>query len=321
MGSAAASSSSSNSLNDAQKDSGDRGLPARSFNQSTSTFSGETNPPSATYADSALSTSPTTSPLPTSSSSLTPAHSAASAVDGDSCDSMETQIIEDKSSRGDDGNRNINSSGVMKTRLLRYKSYYSSGPASNRFWGIPQGLGLRGGAGETSLNNGAGTWGHPPASGGWGGGGGGGAGGNGGGSASGAGGTNSATNPVQSQWGAGSSSAANVQRSSAASQGPPGAPPPGSSGSQPVSGNSQQLPTGGQQQQAPQSAWDQPKTVAQPSGSSPNQGVWAAQVRHFLFFLSLFNLRRSSDLKMSFSFYLFRLPKTYLINRPILIKT
>lgn len=287
VGSAAASSSSSNSLDDAQTKTGDgddglgergdppltsrRSMTALSFNQSTSTFSGETNPPSATYADLVVSTS-VSSPMPTSlmasssAASPSPAHSAASAFDGDNCDSMETQIIEDSNSSSN------------QAAFLRYA--LPTGPASNRFWGIPSGAGLRGGAGETSLNNGAGTWGHPPASGSWGTGGGGGGGGAAGGSGIGTGAaTGNATNPVQGQgWGAAASSAANVQRSSAASQGPPGGPPPGSSGPQPVSSNpQQQLPAGGQQQTS-QGAWDQPKSVAQPSGSSPSQGVWAAQV-------------------------------------------
>lgn len=245
MGSAAASSSSSNSLNDAQKDSGDTKRQSASawrpwsFNQSTTTFSGEMNPPSATYADSAV--------CPSS------AHSApvatAAAVDEDFCDSKEPLIIH--------GSR-------TSSTVAAFLQYPPIGPASNRYWGIPQGAGLRGGAGETSLNNGAGSWGHPPASGGWGGGGG----------------TNNAANQVQGQWGA-ASSAAN-QRSSAASQGPSGAPPPGSSGPQQVS-NQQQLPTGAQQQQQPQGAWDTSKNVVtgntvQPSGGSPSQGVWAAQV-------------------------------------------
>lgn len=275
MDSAATSSSFSNSLNDAQKDVGD-GLmndgdpsPTRSVNQSTSTFSGETNHPSATYADSVLSTS--SSPIPASSSLVSnlsssftspPAHSAASAFDGDYCDSKETFDITLKSS---------SSISSRTSPLLHYT--HPTGPASNRFWGIPQGAGLRGGAGETSLNNGAGTWGHPPASGTWGGGAPGGGAGPTGGS-----GTNNATNPVVQGQGWGSAGSSAAARSSAASQGPPGAPPPGSSGPQPISSNSQQLSAGGQQQQTPQGAWDQPKTVAQVLGSSPNQGVWAAQV-------------------------------------------
>ena len=243
IGSAAASSSSSNSLNDAQKDSGERqsGLARRprSFNQST--FSGETNPPSATYADSAVCPSST-------SAHSTPVASASAVSDEDYCDSKEPLIIK--------GSRTSSTS-------VAFLQYPPIGPASNRHWGIPQGAGLRGGAGETSLNNGAGSWGHPPATGGWGGGG-----------------TNNAANQVQGQWGA-ASSAAN-QRSSAASQGPSGAPPPGSSGPQQVS-NQQQLPTGAQQQQQPQGAWDTSKNAVtgnavQPSGSSPSQGVWAAQV-------------------------------------------
>lgn len=280
MDSAATRSSFSNSLNDAQKDVGD-GLmndgvpsPTRSVNQSTSTFSGETNHPSATYADSVLSTS-SSPPMPASSSSSLvsnlsssftspPAHSAASAFDGDYCDSKETFDITLKSS----------SSSSISSRtspLLHYT--HPTGPASNRFWGIPQGAGLRGGAGETSLNNGAGTWGHPPASGTWGGGAPGGGAGPTGGS-----GTNNATNPVVQGQGWGSAGSSAAARSSAASQGPPGAPPPGSSGPQPISSNPQQLSAGGQQQQTSQGAWDQPKTVAQVLGTSPSQGVWAAQV-------------------------------------------
>lgn len=242
MESAAASSSSSNSLNDAQKDSDDAKRQSASvwrpwsFNQSTTTFSGETNPPSATYADSAV--------CPSSAHSVA---SASAVSDEDYCDNSKEPLIIKSSRRS------------TKAVFLQYPPI---GPASNRYWGIPQGAGLRGGAGETSLNNGAGSWGHPPATGGWGGGGG----------------TNNAANQVQGQWGA-ASSVAN-QRSSAASQGPSGAPPPGSSGPQQVS-NQQQLPTGAQQ---PQGAWDTSKNVVsgntvQPSGGSPSQGVWAAQVR------------------------------------------
>jgi hypothetical protein len=211
-----------------------------SSNQSTMTFSGETNPPSATYADSVVC------PLSTSAHS-TLVSSASAVSDEDYCDSKEPLIIKGSS-------RSSSTSAV-------FLQYPPIGPASNRHWGIPQGAGLRGGAGETSLNNGGSSWGHPPASGSWGGGG-----------------TNNAANQVQGQWGAASSTA--NQRSSAASQGPSGAPPPGSSGPQ-VS--NQQLPTGAQQQQQPQGAWDTTKNVVtgnvvQPSGSSPSQGVWAAQV-------------------------------------------
>lgn len=245
MGSAAASSSSSNSLNDAQMDSSDAkrqsGLVWRpwSFNQSTTTFSGETNPPSATYADSAV--------YPSSAHS-TPVASASAISDEDYCDSKEPLIV--KGSRS-------------STTAAAFLQYPPIGPASNRHWGIPQGAGLRGGADSmnTSMNNGTGSWAHPPATGGWVGGG-----------------TNNAANQVQGHWGAASSTA--NQRSSAASQGPSGAPPPGSSG--PQVSNQQQLPTGAQQQQ-PQGAWDTTKNVVtgnavQPSGSSPSQGVWAAQV-------------------------------------------
>ena len=40
--------------------------------------------------------------------------------------------------------------------------YIQSGWWPNRHWGIPQGAGLRRGAGETSLNNGGSSCGHPP---------------------------------------------------------------------------------------------------------------------------------------------------------------
>ena len=232
---APSSSSASNSLNDAQKDSGEGeekgsttvGLPTMatteeikmrtlSFNQSTLTFSGETNPPSATYA--------TVSSLPMS------AHVAA-AVDGNYCDNNEPLFI--------NGSR---------LSLLGYPT----GPASNRHWGIPQGVGLRGGAGETSVNNGAGSWSHPPTSG-WG-------------NAA----SNASNQGQQGQWGGGSSAAPN--RSSAASQGPPGAPPPGSSGQQ---ASNQQQPA----VQQPQGAWDTQKNAqgnsGQTSGVTPPQGVWA----------------------------------------------
>ena len=246
-----ASSSSSNSLNDAQKDSGELGqnvLPlssrTRSFNQSTSTFSGETNPPSATYA---MSTFPT---------------SAHTAFDEDYCDSKEPLIIDSSS-----------------LAFLRYPN----GPASNRFWGIPRGAGLRGGAGETSLNNGAGSWGHPPASGGWGG--------------------SNATN--QGQWGA---TSATSNRGSAASQGPPGAPPPGTSG--PPISSQQQLATA----QPPQGAWDPSKNVqgnpGQSAGATSTQGIWAAQVRVSVL-IYLVGV-------VFVTLVLFdRLQKMYLISRPI----
>ena len=232
MFSAVGNPSSSNSLNNAQKDSVETEqnvlLMRRttSFNQSTSTFSGETNPPSATYA---------TSSLPMS------AHAVVDGDDDDSCDSKEPLFVS--------SNKNSSFS------LLRYPT----GPASNRHWGIPRGLGLRGGAGETSVNNGAGSWTHPPASGGWG--------------------STNTSNQGQGQWGAASSAASN--RSSAASQGPPGAPPPGSSGQQ--ASNQQQQPTSGQQQQ--QGAWDTQKNVQTNSGSSMTgsgatapQSVWTTQV-------------------------------------------
>ncbi len=188
----------------------------RSFNQSTSTFSGATNPPSATYA--------TTSSLPMSAQ--------VAAVDEDYCDSKEPLFI--------NGSR---------LSLLGYPT----GPASNRHWGIPRGVGLRGGAGETSVNNGAGSWTHPPTSG-WGG-------------------TANASNQgQQGQWGAGSSAAPN--RSSAASQGPPGAPPPGSSGQQ--ASDQQQQQASAQQTQG---AWDTQKNAqgnsGQTSGATQPQGVWA----------------------------------------------
>ena len=222
----------------------------RSFNQSTSTFSGETNPPSATYAMSTLPTS---------------AHAA---FDEDYCDTKEPLIV-DRSS----------------LTFLRYPK----GPASNRFWGIPQGVGLRGGAGETSLNNGAGSWSHPPATGGWGG--------------------SNASN--QGQWG-GTASA--NRGNSATSQGPPGAPPPGTSGP-PVS-NQQQVPAA---QQQPQGAWDPSKNVqtnaGQSTGATPAQGIWAAQVSIYFhcplsatcIWIRLREINSVSD---------FRLPKMYLIKRP-----
>lgn len=249
VGSATASSSASNSLNDAQKDSSDAkdgsssaAWPARSFNQSTSTFSGETDSPSATYADSVVRRAPTS------------AHHAPAApvtLGEDNCDRKEPLFAENRSTPG---------------ALLHYPP---TGPASNRFWGIPQGAGLRGGAGETSLNNGAGSWAHPPAAGGWVGGG-----------AGGGTGTNSAANQVQGQWNA--ASTAGNPRSSAASQGPSGAAPPGSSGPQQVPGQ-QQLPTGAQPQQQTQGAWDTSKNAvsanaAQQAPTTPSQGAWAAQV-------------------------------------------
>lgn len=279
MGSAAVSSSASNSLNDAQTDSGDAKKMKKkqsaltwrpwSLNQSTTTFSGESNPPSATYAaDSAVCSSSAHSTPVTGTTATISASSASSASapsDEDYCDSKEPLIIK--------GSRASSSSSSSKRAVASvFLQYPAFGPASNRHWGIPRGAGLRGGAGETSLNNGSGSWGHPPATGTWGGGGGG---------------TNNAANQVQGQvWGA-ASSAAN-QRSSAASQGPSGAPPPGSSGPQQVSNpqQQQQLPTGAPQQQQtsqPQGAWDTSKNVVssntvQPSGGSPSQGVWAAQV-------------------------------------------
>ena len=175
------------------------------------TFSGETNPPSATYADSVVC------PLSTSAHSTLVA-SASAVSDEDYCDSKEPLIIKGSS-------RSNSTSAVFLT-------YPPIGPASNWHWGIPQGAGLRGGAGETSLNNGGSSCGHPPASGSFGGGG-----------------TNNTVN--QGQLGAESCTA--NQRNSAAGQRPSGAPPPGSSGPQVVN---QQLPTGAQQQHQPQRAWD-----------------------------------------------------------------
>ena len=255
VGSATASSSVSNSLNDAQTDSSEAregplsAWPTRSFNnQSTSTFSGETNSPSATYADSVVSSLPTAHRAPAAPATLR---------SEDHCDRKEPLFAGEGSS-------------INKPDALLH--YPPTGPASNRFWGIPQGAGLRGGAGETSLNNGAGSWAHPPY----------GAGGGGGGAGA-AGGANSAANQVQGQWNAAAaSSTAGNQRSSAASQGPSGVPPPGSSGPQQVAGQ-QQLPAAAQTQQPNQGAWDTSKNAVsgnagQQSSSSPNQGVWAAQV-------------------------------------------
>ena len=218
----AASSSSSNSVDDAQKDLGGSGpnvlatTRTKSFNQSTLTFSGEMNPPSATYAMPSL---------------LTSAHAA---FDEDYCDSKKTLFI------------SCSSSSLL---------CFPTGPASNRHWGIiPQGCGLRGGAGETSVNNGAGSWGHPP-TGGWG---------SGGGSAN-------PPNQVQGQWGAASSAA---NRGSAASQGPPGAPPLGTSVQQ---ASNQQQPSAQQQ-----GVWDTQKNAqvnsVQAAGTAPSQGIWANQV-------------------------------------------
>ena len=170
-----------------------------SSNQSTMTFSGETNPPNATYADSVVC------PLSTSAHSTLVA-SASAVSDEDYCDSKEPLIIKGSS-------RSSSTSAV-------FLQYPPIGPASNWHWGIPQGAGLRGGAGETSLNNGGSSCGHPPASGSWGGGG-----------------TNNTANQVQGQLGADSSTA--NQRNSAASQRPSGAPPPGSSGPQVLNQRSQ----------------------------------------------------------------------------------
>ena len=282
----AASSSLSNSLNDAQMDVT---LRLKSFNQSsTSTFSGETNPPSATY--DAVSSYSSFNKLPAQNATTTTA-----AIGVDYCDSNEPLIVE--SERG-------GSSSTGGRTTLKY--YPLSGPASNRFWGIPRGAGLRGGAGD---NNGASSWGHAPATG-WGG--------------SSGGGTNNAASQVQGQWGssgassAAASSAAN-QRSSAASQGPPGSgPPPGASSS----GSSQ-----------PQGAWDLSKTVGAssannpPSGTSPSQNVWAAQVREFniLTFacfntLNFFSFHFYLNFFLMFLFSICRQPKTYLIKRPIPFK-
>ena len=217
-------------------------LRLKSFNQSsTSTFSGETNPPSATYAVSSYSSFNNNNNLPAQNVTT------AAAIGGDYCDSNEPLIVDSERV----------SSSSNSTGRTRHQYSSMSGPASNRFWGIPRGAGLRGGAGD---NNGASSWGHAPTTG-WGG--------------SSGGGTNNAASQVQGQWGnsgassAAASSAAN-QRSSAASQGPPGSgPPPGASSS----GSSSQT----------QGAWDMSKTVgassANPSsGTSPSQNVWAAQV-------------------------------------------
>ena len=241
--SAAAISSSSINLNDAQKDSGDAmrqsGPAWRSWssNQSTIVFSRETNPPSATYADSVVS------PLSTSAQSTLVA-SASVVSHEDYCDSKAPLIIK--------GSSHSSSTSAV------FLQYPPIGPASNRHWGFPQGAVLRGGAGGKFLNNGGSSCGHPPAS-----------------ESCGNGGTNNAAN--QGQWGAASSTA--NQRSSPASQRPSGTLPPGSPGSQ-VS--NQQLPTGARKQQQPQEASDTTKNVVtgnvvQPSGSSL-QGLWAAQV-------------------------------------------
>jgi hypothetical protein len=46
------------------------------------------------------------------------------------------------------------------TQLTRYWRAVNAGPATNARWGIPPGLGLRGG-GESSLNSGTSSWGNP----------------------------------------------------------------------------------------------------------------------------------------------------------------
>jgi hypothetical protein len=101
------------------------------------------------------------------------------------------------------------------TQLTRYHSASDDGPATNARWGIPPGLGLRGG-GESSLNSGTSSWGAPSggnsnnnnnsnSAGGW------------GGNAQGQGNT-----PAQNQWGSNNNSVNRNAGSGGSSQGPSG---------------------------------------------------------------------------------------------------
>ena len=58
-----------------------------------------------------------------------------------------------------EGNESVS---LLQTQCATHlKDYYVDGPATNARWGIPPGLGLRGG-GESSLNSGTSSWGTPP---------------------------------------------------------------------------------------------------------------------------------------------------------------